>query len=402
MKSKAFIIEFQEGMDFVQTYRSLLRNNRFVLRTKIALELGERVKVRFNIPGGNGVTIRCKVATQIDDDAWGITLPKNEDVSWLQEKAVDAEKLLGPAAQRLAPGPKDAEVWETHPRATVSGEEKPAAAPEPGHDSRAANLSTPTPRPTPSGGPVTVDIAPGGSAESMMLHFGAPEAEFVDPERNGFPSLKDTGMDLIKELHGEAAMAPGFDPVVVRQSPGQERLNITQVVRGTRGGEGGVDLSSAFTSDIAGDTGIDFPHGVKRPSRELITRVQKMTITQKKQLAISGNATERMILIQDQERAIQLWVLKNPQVTEIEIRWLSSMTTLTPEAVQFLVVNRKWASIPEIAVNLLSNPITPNDAIQRLLTILPTQVLLVLNQKPGVRPMVADMAKKLLMERGEI
>jgi hypothetical protein len=29
-------------------------------------------------------------------------------------------------------------------------------------------------------------------------------------------------------------------------------------------------------------------------------------------------------------------------------------------------------------------------------------VLLVLNQKPGVRPMVADMAKKLLMERGEI
>jgi hypothetical protein len=27
---------------------------------------------------------------------------------------------------------------------------------------------------------------------------------------------------------------------------------------------------------------------------------------------------------------------------------------------------------------------------------------MVLHQKPGVRPMVADMSKKLLMERGEI
>ena len=232
MKSKAFIIEFQEGMDFVQTYRSLLRNNRFVLRTKIALELGERVKVRFKIPGGNGVTIRCKVATQIDDDAWGITLPMNEDVRWLQEKAVDAEKLLGPAAQRLAPVPKDEEVGETHQGSKASRQEKPAAAPGPGDDSKAANVSTRTP----SSGPVTVNIAPGGSAENMMLHFGAPEAEFVDPERNGFPSLKDTGMDLVKELDGDAAMAPGLEPMVVRQSPGQESLNITQVVRGSRRG----------------------------------------------------------------------------------------------------------------------------------------------------------------------
>ena len=106
--------------------------------------------------------------------------------------------------------------------------------------------------------------------------------------------------------------------------------------------------------------------------------------------------------MQDQERIIQIWVLKNPQITEPEVRWLSSMTTLTAESVEFLVGNRKWSSLPEIAINLISNPTTPNDAVQRLLTILPTQVLLMLQQKPGVRPMVADMAKKLLMERDEI
>jgi len=398
MKSKAFIIEFQEGVDFVQTYRALLRNNRFVLRTKIPLELGERVKVRFNIPDGNGVTVRCKVATQIDDDAWGITLPKNEDVHWLQEKAVDAEKVLGPVAQRLPKSDTDSNVWETHPSAALT---KKKTTTKPPTTDKTETKAIQRKKPLPDG-PVTVDIAPGGDAENLMLHFGAPEAEFVDPERDGFPSLKDTGMDLLKELD-KGLEERGVEPMVVRQSPGQESLNITQVVRGKQGGAEELgDFSSIVPTDHTGDAGIDFPHGVKRPSLETIKRLREMSLTQKKQLAISGNATERMILIQDQERAIQLWVLKNPQVTEIEIRWLSSMTTLTPEAVEFLVVNRKWASIPEIAVNLLSNPITPNDAIQRLLTILPTQVLMVLHQKPGVRPMVADMAKKLLMERGEI
>ena len=392
MKSKAFIIEFQEGVDFVQTYRSLLRNNRFVLRTRISLALGERVKVRFNIPDGNGVTLRCKVATQIDDQAWGINLPKNDDVRWLQEKAVDAEKLLGPMAKRIPEESQDDDLWETHPSA-LSKKNKPPK------DSAGASKSTASPKkPVGPVGPVTVNIAPGGCAEALIQHFGAPEAEFVDPERDGFPSLKDTGMDLLKELDKQAT---GNDPMVERQSPGQQNLGITQEVRRKRGGGLG-DIPGVILSDPTGEAGIDFPYGVKRPSMETIKRLREMSLTQKKQLAISGNATERMLLIQDKERAIQLWVLKNPQVTEIEIRWLSSMTTLTPEAVGFLVVNPKWAAIPEISINLLSNPITPTDAIQRLLMILPTQVLLVLYQKPGVRPMVADMAKKLLMERGEI
>ena len=202
-------------------------------------------------------------------------------------------------------------------------------------------------------------------------------------------------------LRSISASMSGSEPLVVRRSPGSEIPGITQVVHGM-GGEGeSAQVPDLSVFDASGDTGIDFPHGVKRPSLETIKRLQELTLPKKKQLAISGNATERMVLIQDAQRAVQLWVLKNPQITEIEIRWLSSMTTLTSEAVEFLVGNRKWSSIPEIAVNLLSNPITPNDANQRLLTILPTQVLLALHQKPGGRPMVGDLAKKLLMERGE-
>ncbi|MFH1532462.1 MAG: hypothetical protein ABIK09_17185 [Pseudomonadota bacterium] len=392
MKSKAFIIEFQEGLDFVQTYRSLLRNNHFVLRTRIPLILGERVKVRFNIPDGNGVTVRCKVATQIDDQAWGIILPKNEDVRWLQERALDAEKRLGPATHKppADAAPREVGVSRTPPGSTGRNE-------SPGPKSDNETMAFRPEKPIPANGPETVDIAPGNV--DALLHFGAPEAEFVDPESDGFPSLKDTGMDLLKSLEDDPFGA-GL-PMQIRPYLEQEDLGVTQVVRGTRGG-GAVDLSGLSALDTAGDAGIDFPHGVKRPSVESIKRLREMSLNHKKQLAISGNATERMILIQDKERAIQLWVLKNPQITEIEIRWLSSMTTLTPEAVDFLAVNRKWASIPDISINLLSNPITPNDAIQRLLTILPTQVLLILHQKPGVRPMVAEMSKKLLMERGEL
>ena len=387
MKTKAFIIEFQEAFDFVQTYRTLLRSNRFVLRTRVPLELGERVKLRFNTPDGNGVTIRCKIATQIDDQAWGITLPTNEDTIWLQEKAVDTEKRLGPGAQRL-PKAADGDDWMS----TKSGRGSKKAA---GKGARKKGRAASTKTPGRQDGPVTVDIAPSTGPETQILSYGAPEAEFVDPEKNGFPSLKDTGLDLLKDQD-----QPGMEPIVVRQSPGQENLGITQIVR--RKSSDGEPLPGGIPFDPLGDAGIDLPQGVRRPSPQAVKRIQGMPTAKKKQLAISGNATERMVLMQDRERVIQIWVLKNPQITEPEVRWLSSMTTLTAESVEFLVGNRKWASLPEIAINLISNPTTPNDAIQRLLTILPTQVLAMLQQKPGVRPMVADMAKKLLVERGEI
>lgn len=387
--TKAFIVEFQEAFDFVQTYRTLLRNNRFVLRTRVALELGERVKIRFNTPDGNGVTIRCKIATQIDDQAWGITLPTNEDTVWLQEKAVDTEKRLGPGAQRL-PKAAAGDDWNN----TQSGRGSYASGTK--KKGRAAS----TRKAGRQDGPITVDILPSAGPETQVLSYGAPEAEFVDPEQDGFPGLKDTGLDLLKDQD-----QPRVEPIVVRQSPGQESLGITQVVRRESGtgesGTGELLPGSAPIDDPSGDAGIDFPQGVRRPSPKAVKRIQGMPNARKKQLAISGNATERMVLIQDRERVIQIWVLKNPQITEPEVRWLSSMTTLTTESVEFLVGNRKWSSLPEIAINLISNPTTPNDAVQRLLTILPTQVLLMLQQKPGVRPMVADMARKLLIERGE-
>ncbi len=386
MKIKAFIVEFQEAFDFVQTYRTLLRNNRFVLRTRVPLELGERVKVRFNTPDGNGVTIRCKIATQIDDQAWGITLPKSEDTVWLQEKAVDTEKRLGPAAQRLPKAAAD-DDWKS----TRSGTESKASSKKATEQGRAASTKIPHGQ----DGSTTVDIAPSTGPETQVLSYGAPKAEFVDPEQNGFPSLKDTGLDLLKDQDKS-----GMEPIVVRQSTGQESLGITQVVR--RKSDTGDALPGVLPSEPSGDAGIDFPHGVRRPSPQAISRIRGLAVAKKKQLAISGNATERMVLMQDQERIVQIWVLKNPQITEPEVRWLSSMTTLTAESVEFLVGNRKWSSLPEIAISLISNPTTPNDAVQRLLTILPTQVLLMLQQKPGVRPMVADMAKKLLMERDEI
>ncbi|MBM4371202.1 MAG: hypothetical protein FJ098_06085 [Deltaproteobacteria bacterium] len=399
MKAKAFIVEFQGELDFVQSFRTLLRNERFVLRTRVPLELGERVKIRFNTPDGNGVTIRCKVAAQLDDEAWGVTLPAVEDTRWLQEKALECEKKLGPAAASWLLPEAPPVPWETRPVPPRPPEQAGAGLAPPSTAEALARAATGGPRP--DNGPATVDIAPISGPETLTLRFNAPVAEYVDPDHEGFPTLKDTGLDLIKQ-QGDL---PGAEPVVVRQVAGDVTVGITQVVRGKAGegpAAGDVPPEAIAVRLPPGDSGIDFPHGVRRPSPEGINRIQGMSLTQKKQLAISGTATERMILMGDRERTIQLWVLKNPQITEAEIRWLSSLPSLTQEAVAFLVGNRKWSSMPDIAVNLLANPATPNEAIQRLLAILPNQVLAILTQKPGVRPLVSDQAKKLLLERGEL
>jgi hypothetical protein len=140
-------------------------------------------------------------------------------------------------------------------------------------------------------------------------------------------------------------------------------------------------------------------NGGEAALRKLAAKIAAMTSAQKKQVAISGGPRERGILIQDPDPAIQIWVLKNPDLTEAEVRRISRMTTLSADALEFLLNSRKWATLPSVALNLLLHPNTPLPAQERLLTVLPTKVLMALSQKPGVAKAIADRAKEIMLER---
>ena len=105
--------------------------------------------------------------------------------------------------------------------------------------------------------------------------------------------------------------------------------------------------------------------------------------------------------MQDVEQPIHLWVLKNPEVTEGEVLEYSKMSTISPEALTFLLQNRKWATTPKIVLNLALNPLTPPEAIPNLLTVLPSEVLKSIVAMDDVRHLVSRQARRVLMERTE-
>jgi len=147
---------------------------------------------------------------------------------------------------------------------------------------------------------------------------------------------------------------------------------------------------------------------IQRPTQEQIdeaNRVQmirELSETQKKKLAISGGEEERRVLMGDPMVELQIWVLKNPDLTEVEVVDYSQKTDLAEDALNFLLQNRRWATCAPVARNLALHSGPPPEAIPPLLTVLPVGDLKALAATPGIRHLVARQARRILMERSHI
>ena len=120
---------------------------------------------------------------------------------------------------------------------------------------------------------------------------------------------------------------------------------------------------------------------------------------QKKSMASSCDLQDRQLFLVDEDRSLQLWVLKNPGLTESEVLEISRRRDLTKEAVDFLLTAKVWCLKPRIARNLLLNPLTPARAIPRLLTLMPAGALRQLVRRGTTPAPIRDMAFDLLRER---
>lgn len=119
----------------------------------------------------------------------------------------------------------------------------------------------------------------------------------------------------------------------------------------------------------------------------------------KKKLAISGELEQRRILARDPDKAIHLWVLKNPALTEDEAAELAMLESLSPEALTFLLQNRRWATSQRVAFNLARNPNVPSQSLPNVLAVMSKDVLKKFLETPGLPPLVEHLARKVWMDR---
>jgi len=145
-------------------------------------------------------------------------------------------------------------------------------------------------------------------------------------------------------------------------------------------------------------------------AKELYTAVQEGTLADqgralrnrlvmKKRLAVSGGQKDRDALMRDEDLSVQIWVLKNPELTEDEVVRFCQLESISAGAMEFLLSSRRWGTSPSIARCLATHPATPEEAIPGLLAVLPTSALkelMAVAESP-----IRTILRQLILEREE-
>jgi len=146
--------------------------------------------------------------------------------------------------------------------------------------------------------------------------------------------------------------------------------------------------------------------GMDEAKREtLLQRLSRMRVAERVQLALKGNADERMVLVRDPSKVVQRAVIQSPRITEREVEGFAAMGSLSDELLRLIAVNRKFRKNATIVRNLMFNPKTPPDITLHLLPTVNVQDLKILMTSKNIPDVLRTAALRLnrvrTMGRGE-
>jgi hypothetical protein len=91
----------------------------------------------------------------------------------------------------------------------------------------------------------------------------------------------------------------------------------------------------------------------------LFLLLQAMTVATKIQFAMKCNKEARTVLIRDNNRLVQMSVIKSPKITESEIVTIANNRSVHEDILRYISTQREWMKNYEVRVGLVFNPKTP-------------------------------------------
>ncbi|HEX8822078.1 MAG TPA: hypothetical protein VF794_19280 [Archangium sp.] len=127
-------------------------------------------------------------------------------------------------------------------------------------------------------------------------------------------------------------------------------------------------------------------------------RLAAMTVTEKMQLALSGDREARAYLLRDTNKALHVYVLRNPRLGLDEVIYAAKMSSLSPDALKLIAEHREWGVNSTVCTALARNPRTPVPLVLKLLPRVPLQEVRVIAKGQGRAPIVQAARKLVLNE----
>lgn len=125
-------------------------------------------------------------------------------------------------------------------------------------------------------------------------------------------------------------------------------------------------------------------------------RLRAMTVSEKMQLALSADRETRGYLLRDTNKALHLYVLRNPRIGLDEVTYAAKLSTLAPEALKFIADHKEWGLNPTVCTAIARNPRSPVPLVLRILPRVPAAELRAIAKGNGRAPIVQAARKMVL------
>ncbi len=152
---------------------------------------------------------------------------------------------------------------------------------------------------------------------------------------------------------------------------------------------------------VFGDAALEEKQGQGSEKKKLnvMQQIQRMTMSQKIKLSMSGAKEARSYLIRESSKIIALGVLANPRITIGEIEFFAKSTNLSEDVIRKIGTNAEWTRKPTIASALVSNPKTPVGISLGFIPRLSVRELGILETSRNVPEAVRSAARNLLIKK---
>lgn len=134
-------------------------------------------------------------------------------------------------------------------------------------------------------------------------------------------------------------------------------------------------------------------------AQTLLQKVQNLSVSERRLLAMRGGREARSILIKDTNKQIMMAVLGNPKITESEIEIISHSRSVPDEMIRAIIKNRDWMKNYGILLAVTSNPKTPAGVAIPLLSNLKLRDLVTMEKNKNIAEALRSAAKKLVQAR---
>ncbi|MGD2090094.1 MAG: hypothetical protein PVH61_28215 [Candidatus Aminicenantes bacterium] len=139
--------------------------------------------------------------------------------------------------------------------------------------------------------------------------------------------------------------------------------------------------------------------GVKERTLTTLQEINSLGISDRIKLALTGDKTQRMILIKDSNKMVSLAVLESPKITTDEIIILARNKSIASELIGRIAKNREWIKNYSIIAELVQNPKTPVKSALSFVNRLHNRDLKLLGVNKNTSPVIREFAANLFSQR---